>query len=245
MKKQIENAIELIKKQKFDGCITGSCLLDYFEGQDIDIFCYNENSFTKIINFFHYNPLFLILDKLEQYKFDEYIDKGKSSLDRLNLISIKFKYNLCIDINVIYKKYQKDVFGVISNFDFDIVACGYDIQTGKTLSLRETTGKECTWNKWNPFYSNLDVWNVRRLLRQFDRVIKYTNRGYNMASVVDKYIEMTESIIEMDNIYKTERGNKYYNDTKEQFKILLKILQVWKKDQTISDKELEILRGLI
>ena len=66
-----------------------------------------------------------------------------------------------------------------------------------------------------------------------------------MASVVDKYIEMTESIIEMDNIYKTERGNKYYNDTKEQFKILLKILQVWKKDQTISDKELEILRGLI
>lgn len=245
MKEQIENAIELIKKQKFDGCITGSCLLDYFEGQDIDIFCYNENSFTKIINFFHYNPLFLILDKLEQYKFDEYIDKGKSSLDRLNLISIKFKYNLCIDINVIYKKYQKDVFGVISNFDFDIVACGYDIQTGKTLSLRETTGKECTWNKWNPFYSNLDAWNVRRLLRQFDRVIKYNNRGYNMTSVVDKYIEMTESIIEMDNIYKTERGNKYYNDTKEQFEILLKILQAWKKDQTISEEELQIIRGLI
>ena len=48
MKQQIENSIDWIKEQDVDGCITGSCLLDYFEGQDVDVFLYNEKSFTKL-----------------------------------------------------------------------------------------------------------------------------------------------------------------------------------------------------
>ena len=41
MKEQINSAIEWIKTQDIEGCITGSCLLEYFEGQDIDVFCYS------------------------------------------------------------------------------------------------------------------------------------------------------------------------------------------------------------
>lgn len=245
MKEHIDNAIELLKKQEINGCITGSCLLDYFEGQDIDLFVYDKSSFNKLLFFMYYNPMFNILDPLEKHKFDEYVDNDKSSLEQLGLITIKFKYNLLVDVNVVYKKFNKTCFDVISNFDLDIIAQAYDIKTGKTISLRETKGFEGTWNKWNPAFYKADFWSTKRLLRQFERVIKYTNRGYNLSSVTDKYIELIENILNIDNIYKTEKGTKYHNDNMEQFEVVLKILQAWKKDQKISEEALLTLKTLI
>jgi len=245
MKEQINNAITLLKKQEINGCITGSCLLDYFEGQDIDLFVYDKSSFNKILFFMHYNLMFTILDPLEKHKFEDYINSDRSSLEQLGLITIKFKYNLLVDVNVIFKQYQKNCFDVISNFDLDIITTAYDIKTGKVLSLRETSDLEGTWNKWNPYFYKADFWSTKRLLRQFERVIKYTGRGYNLSSVTDKYIEIIEEIIKTENYYKTEKGSKFFNDTIEQFEVVLKILQVWKRDQKITPEELLTLKTLI
>ena len=41
MKEQISNVIDFLKGTDVAGCITGSCLLGYFEGQDVDVFLYN------------------------------------------------------------------------------------------------------------------------------------------------------------------------------------------------------------
>lgn len=246
MKEHIDNAIELLKKQEVNGCITGSCLLDYFEGQDIDLFMYDKSSFNKLLFFMHYNPIFTILDPMEQHKFDEYINNDQSSLDSLGLITIKFKYNLLIDVNVIYKKYNKNLFDVISNFDLDIIASGYDIRTGQTLSLRTTKGLEGTWNKWNSaFYKKGDFWSVKRLLRQFERVVKYTERGYDLSSVTNKYVSIVEEIIKTENFYKTEKGTQYFENTMKQFEIVLQILKVWQRDLKISNEELLTLKTLI
>jgi len=57
MKEQFENAITLIKKQEnLNACIAGSAMLGYQEdwNQDIDIFCYDEQSFTALLYFMHY-----------------------------------------------------------------------------------------------------------------------------------------------------------------------------------------------
>lgn len=244
MKEHIENAIKLLKDQDIQGCVTGSCLLDYFEGQDIDIFMYNKSSFTKLLFFMHYNPMFTILDPLEQHKFDDFINSDKSSLEQLGLITIKFKYNLLIDINIIYKKHQNNCFDVVSNFDLDIITTAYDIQTQKTISLRESVGMVGTWNKWNTAFYKADFWGTKRLLRQFERVVKYTQRGYDLTSVTDKYIEIVEEIIKTENFYKTEKGKKFITDTVEQFEVVLKILQSWKKDQKITPDELLTLKTL-
>lgn len=246
MREHIDNAIELLKKQEVNGCITGSCLLDYFEGQDIDVFMYDKSSFNKLLFFMHYNPMFTILDPLEKHKFDQYINNDNSSLDSLGLITIKFKYNLIIDINVIYKKYNKNVFDVISNFDLDIIATGYDIKTGETLSLRKTTGFQGTWNKFNTaFYKQGDFWSVKRLLRQFERIVKYTERGYDLSSVTQKYIEITEDIIKIENFYKTEKGTQFFENNIKQLQVVLQILKVWQKDLKISKEELLTLKTLI
>ena len=245
MKEHINNAIELLKKQNVNGCITGSCLLDYFEGQDIDLFVYDESSFNKLLFFMYYNPMFTILDPLEKHKFDDYINNGKSSLDSIGLITIKFAYNLLVDVNVVLRKGNKNCFDVISNFDLDIIASAYDIKTGKTISLRESEGLTGTWNRWNTSFYKTDFWSTKRLLRQFERVIKYTNRGYDLSSITDKYIEIIEEIIKTDNFYKSEKGSKYFTDTIEQFDLVLKILNVWKKDLKISPEELFIMKTLI
>lgn len=245
MKEQIDNAIELLKKQDVNGCITGSVLLDYFEGADIDLFMYDKSSFNKLLFFMHYNPMFTILDPLELHKFNEYINDDKSSLDSIGLISIKFKYNLCIDVNVVFKKFHKNIFDVLSNFDLDIIANGYDIKSKQYLSLRESTGKEGTWNKWNTSYYKSDLWSCKRLLRQFSRVVKYTERGYNLDEVTDKYISLIEDILAKDNVYKSEKGTLFYDKTQKEFEIVLKILQLWKKDKVMSKEDLLVMQTLI
>lgn len=245
MKEHLDNALSIIKDQNIDGCITGSCLLDYFPGQDIDIFVYNESSFNKLLFFMHYNPMFQILDLLEEHKFNDYINNGRSSLQQLGLITIKFKYNLLVDVNVILKKNQNNCFDVLANFDLDIIAVGYDLKTKQILNLRQTTGFKGTWNKWNTSFYTTDFWSVKRLLRQFERVIKYTERGYDLTEVTDKYIEIINTILSIENYYKTEKGTKYFNDTIEQFEIVQKILLAWKKDLKITPEELLILKTII
>ncbi len=248
MKTQFENALSLIKEQKnINACLAGSCMLGYQEGwnQDIDIFCYDEQSFIALLYFMHYNPIFQILDKLEQHKFEDYTRNNKSSLQSLNLITIKFNYNLCIPINIVYKKFQKNIFDVISAFDCDLIAQGYCLQTKQTLSLRSSIDLNVTWNKWNTSFYKSDFWSIKRLLRQFERTVKYTDRGYDLSSVTDKYIQIVEDVIKKENVYKSEKGVKYHTDTIEQFETVLKILNVWKKDLKMSKEEIYILKTII
>lgn len=107
MKEQIDNVIEWIKGQPVKGCITGSCLLEYFEGQDVDVFMYDEKSFTKLLFAMHFNSMFTIIDPLEKWKFDQYINKNEDKFYKFGLITIKFTYNTCVTVNIILKKKAK------------------------------------------------------------------------------------------------------------------------------------------
>jgi hypothetical protein len=248
MKEQFENAITLIKKQEnLNACIAGSAMLGYQEdwNQDIDIFCYDEQSFTALLYFMHYNPMFNILDKLELHKFNEYTQRNKSSLASIGLITLKFTYNLCIPINIVFKKYQKNIFDVLSAFDIDLIAQGYCLKTGKYLSLRESKDYVGTYNSWNTSFHIVDQWSCRRLIRQFLRVIKYTERGYDLTSVTEKYISMIQEILDEDNIYKTQKGTEFYDRTQKEFSIVLQILQVWKLEQKMTPENQLILQTFI
>ncbi len=248
MREQYDNVIKLIKEQKeLEACITGSIFLDYFPGehQDVDIFCYSEESFRELLFFMNYNPIFQILDKLEAYKFKSYIKKGQSSLNKISLITVKFTYNLCVPVNIVYRKGNKNLFDVISGFDLDLVAQGFCLKTGKYHSLRESTGMDGTWNKWSKQFYDPSIWDAKRLMRQFSRIIKYESRGYDLSSVTDKYIEIVEQMLELENIYKTERGTEFYNKIKKEFTLVLNILQEYKKNRKISDEELLILKTII
>lgn len=248
MKQQFENAINIIKEQKdISACIAGSSMLGFQEGwnQDIDVFCYNEQSFTALLYFMHYNSLFTILDLLEKHKFEDYTKNNRSSLQSLNLITIKFTYNLCITVNIVYKKFNKNIFDVLSSFDCDLIAQGYCLETKQNLSLRQSTEMNGSWNKFNISFYKSDFWSIKRLLRQFERIVKYTQRGYDLSEVTDKYIELVQLNISTENIYKSDKGTKYHNDTIEQFEIVLKILLEWKRTLKIDVVSLLTLKTII
>lgn len=246
MKEQIENAITFLKETDVAACITGSCMLDYFEGADIDIFTYNEGAFNKLLYCLFYNPQFLIVEPLEQWKFEEFSKKGHSSLDKFGLVSIKFKYNMCVDINVIFKKYNKTPFDVIASFDMDIVCKAYDIQTKKELDLREYLGdKVATWNKWNKMFYTNDTWDTWRLMRQFERCIKYHDRGYDVTAVVDKYIDICKRLLSKENVFKSDKGTAHYEKVVQETELILQILETWKETKTISPEDLQIIKTII
>jgi hypothetical protein len=245
MKENLDNAMEWVKSQKdIKGCITGSYLLDYFpdENQDLDVFLYNEKSFTEIFYAMHHDPMFTILDPLEKWKADKFRLQD-SDFYKFGLITIKFTYNTCVPVNIILKKKGKDIFSVLSSFDLDIVARGYDIASGKILDLSENPGtKIATWNRWNTaFYSN-EVWEISRVLRQLERCFKYYRRGYDTDSVILKYMELIDRIQEFDNIFNSNNYTENLKIKKDNTKIVRQICEVWLKDHSITDEEIELLK---
>jgi hypothetical protein len=246
MKEQINSAIEWLKKQEIRGCITGSCMLDYFEGQDIDCFVYDEKQFNKLLFAMHHSDMFTILDPLEKWKFDQYTNRNNSTFYKFGLITIKFDYNTCIPVNIILKKRCTDIFSVLSSFDLDIICRGYDIQTKQFLDLSENLpDKKATWNKWNTAYYSNEVWQISRILRQLTRCIKYHRRGYNTDGVVHKYIELIDTLQEYDNIFSSENFTEKLKITKENTIIVRKLCEAWLASHEMTDEQLSLLETKI
>lgn len=237
MKEQIENAKKWIIDQDVEGCLTGSSLLDYYEGQDVDIFCYNEAAFTKMIYSMYFSKLFLLIEPIEKWKFKEYTEKNSSSLKKFGMISIKFKYNMSVDVNVIFKKTANNIFAVLSSFDMNIIARGIDLKTKEMLDLSGGVSKDATWNKWNTAFYSVNLWETGRLLRQFQRCIKYYKRGYNTDLVVLKYKELLLGLLEYENIFKSERMDNKVSEMKKSGEILLKIFNTWLETHYLSEED--------
>lgn len=247
MKQQVENAITWIKEQPIQGCITGSCLLDYFEGADVDVFVYNEKSFNKILFAMLHNPMFSILDEMENWKFQRYINVEEKSYSKFGITTIKFTYNTCIDVNVVLKKNCNNIFSVLSSFDMDLISKGYDIEAKEYLDLTYNSAvtKIASWNKWNPMYHSDEVWAISRVLRQLERTFKYYKRGYNTDAVVLKYMELIDNIEKYESIFSSENFNEKLKLTKLNIAVLKQICQVWLSTHTISDDEIKLLKETI
>lgn len=247
MKEQIEKAIEWIKEQPIKGCITGSCLLEIFENADVDVFVYDEKSFNKILFAMHHNSMFTILDPLENWKFEQYINKEEKSINKFGLVTIKFTYNTCVDVNVVFKKKCTNIFSVLSSFDMDIISKGYDIQSKQYLDLtnNSTVTKIASWNKWNSQFFSDEIWEISRVLRQLERCFKYHKRGYNTDLVIHKYIELIDNIDQYESIFSSLNFNEKLKITKENTAILKEICNVWLNTHTITENEITLLKETI
>jgi len=246
MKEQINDAIAWLKQQDVDGCITGSCLLDYFEGQDVDVFLYSEKAFGKLFYAMYYNDMFCILDPLEVWKAEQFMHKQSFNNKHVSGVqTIKFFYNTCVPINIVFKKDCTNIFGVLSSFDLNIICKGYDLKTKQELDLTGNPGKEANWNKWNPAYYNTEVWSISRVLRQLERCLKYHKRGYNTDPVVLKYMELIDSIQDYQSVFSSETFNDKLEIAKTNTQIVKQICEVWLETHEISDEQIKLLQTKI
>lgn len=248
MKEQQELALNYLKTLDINACITGSCLLEYFEGSDIDVFAFDEASFTKLLYTLKFNPMFTILDKLEAWKSEDWCNSSyKGSIKKMGIVTIKFYWNLCIPINIIYKEKSNNTFSVLESFDMSIICKAYDLKTKQTLDLTNGDGiiRKANFNKWNKSFYNPNVWHISRILRQLERCFKYHSRNYCTDDVVIKYKEILNSMLDYENIFNSSKVDEKVESVKKNSKILIKIIDNWLTHHKISETELELLRETI
>lgn len=243
MKENIDKVIEFLKEQPIEGCITGSSLLGTFDKQDVDLFVYNEKSFTKVLFAMYYNDAYQILDKLEEWKFQQFINKEKGKAG-FGITTIKFTYNTCVPVNIILKKNCYNIFDTLASFDMDIICKGYDIKTKQYLDLSGDSHKTkiASWNTWNTAYYDPELWQISRILRQLERIIKYHRRGYDTDNVVKKYIELINTIQNYQNIFDSKNFKEKLKIKKNNTKIIKQLCEVWLETHEITDEQLELLK---
>lgn len=246
MKEQFEEVIKWIRSLKYvRGCITGSSLLEIFEDshQDVDVFVYDEQSFNEIFYAMLYNPMFTVLDPIENWKTGKFRNNG-NTFYKTGIQTIKFTYNTCVQVNIILKKKATNIYEVLSSFDLDIVCRGIDLESGQLLDLTNgsTITKIASWNKINTAFYDPEIWEISRVLRQFERIVKYHKRGYNTDEVALKYIELIDSIQEYQNIFNSDNFTEKLKITKENTKIMKQILEKWLETHEISDDTLELVK---
>jgi hypothetical protein len=242
MKKQIESAIEWIKEQDhIKGVITGSCLLDYFEGQDVDIFLYDKESFTKLFYAMYYNDMFQLSEEGEEWKATGFMESGIPY--KLKIFTVKFRYNTCIPINIIFKEGKDSIYNVLASFDMSIVCKGFDLQTKQSLDITNGSDKTkiASWNRYNTNYYDPRLWQANMLLRQVSRIVKYYKRGYNTDPLAEKYIEIIDDINKLQNIFKSNKFEEILDKSRRNTKLIKSVLKKWLETHEITNDGLELL----
>jgi len=215
---------------------------EYWDGMDVDFFAYNKPSFTQMFYAMWHHPDFQILDKLELWKAEKFMSQD-NDFYKVGIQTIKFHYNTCIEVNIILKKNANDIFAVLSSFDMDLIAVGYDTYLEQTLDLsgdsHET--KIASPNKWNPQFLNDEAWAISKILRQLTRVFKYHKRGFNTDNMVHKYIELIDIMQKHQDIFNSNSYSEGLKIRKKNTKIIKQICEVWLDTHEITEQQIELI----
>lgn len=237
--KKIAEAIEEIKQSDIEGCITGSCLLERdFETwnslPDVDLFTYSTMWMAYAISWLQSKGYEFGQDgsnksKLqEQQKFIWLMEnkQNKSGMTGTVLHTVKLNRDGII-VNVSNKKYKKTVSEVINDFDMSIIMKGYDIQS---KFMYDMTG---TWGDPNVAHPNMlrkidvDLLRVAWWVRQWDRVVKYEDRGFDCRPMAVFYIELIDKVKERGNIWTSDNSQELYDKYMEEFDEMRGKISAW------------------
>lgn len=221
----IKDTIELLKQTDINGCITGSSMLDadfdmWDSAPDIDVFVYTEPQLQYAVNLLMFKHGFEPLSPGEEWKLDRVQNKGGNRNAYLSTIKLK---RGDVVVNITYKQWKNNIFALLSSFDMSIIMVGYDIRKHVLLDLR------CGWKdmvvedddgRWSPgvriAYPNplrdqdVDMYGAEMWVRQFDRCIKYWNRGFDTRPMARFYVELVNGVIEKGQLFQTDKSSAAY-----------------------------------
>jgi hypothetical protein len=230
---RMQRVIEELKCTSIDGCITGSCLItnDYENWQDkpdIDIFVYSEVALVHAVDVCEYLLDFKAGKREassvlgEEWKLNRIRRKGMQKNNFLATVSMKRDD---IVVNITLKKNQTTMVDVLSHFDMSIVMVGYDILSQYELDLRGPKPNLAEPNKLRN--QDAELYSTAQWVRQFDRVIKYWNRGYDTRPMAHFYIDLIESVIDTGALFTTEKSKEAYDLFVEEFTETKKKIAKW------------------
>ncbi len=238
---KIKNTMYQLTQSDIDGCITGSSLIsDDYDGwetpPDIDVFVYSSEAMIHAIDFVKMNLGF------HEGKGNNQVNTEAWKIARILSGDNKPSYrnsmrgwggklstvSLCKDgvvINISHKSDCQTVASVLSSFDMSIIMIGYDIPSGRLLDLRGDNKNLATPN---PFRGDSpEIMRVSQWIRQFDRVVKYYNRGYDTRPMARFYLDQIDEVISIGAIFNTDAGMEYYNNSMENMISNKEMIEEW------------------
>lgn len=236
---KIKGTIKILETSGINGCITGSSLLDcdfdsWNNPPDIDVFVYSENSFINAIDIMRYRYGFkpgttdASTVNGEQWKIDRTIKFGMKRNASLSTVKLNLDG---VVVNVSYRKGQTTVLDVISNFDMSIIMRGYDIPKGTMLDLRTMASTENVAVP-NPLRDqDAEVYVTDQWIRQFDRVIKYWDRGFDTRPMARFYIKLINDTIDKGSLFKTSKSMEFFDEFSKEFMDVREKIELWLEDK--------------
>ena len=243
----IKDTIELLKNTDIYGCITGSSMLpdvnfdEWDSIPDIDLFVYYEPQLVDAMGLLMYKHGFEMCGAGEEWKRERARTRGGNKKDFLQTVKLR-KGNVIV--NITYKYGKTKLTDVLSSFDMSIIMIGYDIRKHVTLDLRKAwpgmvpADEEERWSHDvkvavpNPLRDqDVDMYGAEMWVRQFDRVIKYWNRGFDTRPMADFYIDLIDGVIEKGQLFATDRSSAAYKDFVETYEPLRDKMVQWLNDK--------------
>ena len=250
LNEKIKEAVNEIKASDIVGCISGSCMTDAdFESwssvPDVDIFVYEKTQMIYAADLLMMKHGYKAAHKREEWKLDR-MRRGYDASRKGNqwkVSTLKLERDGVV-VNITWKPGCDKLTNVLSSFDMSIIMVGYDIEKKVGLDLR------CGWKgmvaddldgRWsdsplvavpNPLRSQkFELYEVAMWVRQFDRVIKYWDRGFDTRPMARFYIKAITEIIEAGSLFDTEASLKAYNDFVSEYQPLKDKMVAWLEDK--------------
>lgn len=229
---KVASAIELVKTLPLDGCITGSCLLPGFDPEgwgtmpDIDVFVFGEDELVSAIEMARYA---LKMEpgsgtertrKQEEWKLNRLKQAGLNR--RIGITTYKFFHDGVI-LNFTFKQRKfhgrwvpiLDTPGVLQSFDMSIVMQGYDIKHHVLYDMRVGDPNVAIPNPLRDH--DCVMWTVAKWVRQFDRVVKYYNRGFDTRPMAKFYLDMIDECIGAGCLFDSEESQEAFESFSQEF----------------------------
>lgn len=241
---QIKDTIELLKGTGINGCITGSSMLDadfdmWESHPDVDVFVFAEPQLLDSVNLLMYKHGFEPATKGEAWKIDRIRNRGMKK--NASLQTVKLKHGDVV-VNITWKYGKTTMASVLASFDMSIIMIGWDIRHGFGMDLRTRTDSIMDPDgKWsddprvavpNPLRDqDVDMYGTEMWVRQFDRVIKYWNRGYDTRKMARFYIELIERVISNGQLFASESATNAFQEFVDVYEPLRDKMVEWLKDK--------------
>ena len=232
IREKVASAIELVKTLPLDGCITGSCLLPGFDPEgwgtvpDIDVFVFGEDELVRATEIARHALKMTPGSgtersrKQEEWKLNRLRDAGLNY--KIGITTYKF-YCDGVILNFTFKQRKfhgrwvpiMDTPGVLQSFDMSIVMQGYDIKHHVLYDLRVGEPNVAIPNPLRDH--DCVMWTVAKWVRQFDRVVKYYNRGFDTRPMAKFYLDMIDECIDAGCLFDSEESKEAFDSFSKEF----------------------------
>lgn len=247
IKAKIDCLIDVVKTAPIHGCITGSCFLPGFDPDawgstpDVDVFVYSDYDLVRAIDWATMQMKMKPgtgSDRSEQQELWKIGRLFKNGLNKkIGITTYKF-YCDGVVLNFTYKTTKEagrwipitDAPGVLRSFDMSIVLQAYDIESRVMYDLRPKDVPVTTAIP-NPLRDHDCIaWTVAKWIRQFDRVVKYYNRGFDTRPVAEFYLKMIDECIDAGCLFDSDESHEYFDQFSEEFIAKRAVIADWLED---------------